>query len=188
MGYAISERAPGAVSASRNKEEAARSAFAKELLFFIPHLRAFAKGLCGDHRADDLVQETLTKALTFQNQYTPGTNMRAWLFTILRNGFYTEIRKTRLEVEDVGGWHADHVPQAACQDDAFSLTEFNSALSKLNADQREALMLVGASGFSYEEAAQICNVAVGTIKSRVSRARESLTKLLPELGYDSNPR
>jgi RNA polymerase sigma-70 factor (ECF subfamily) len=125
-------------------------------------------------RADDLVQETLLRALANVNSFEPGTNMSAWLFTILRNLFRSEYRKRRREVEDADGSYAQSLTSLPNQSSHLELDEFRKALELLPTDQRESLILVGASGFSYEEAAQICGCAVGTIKSRVNRARSRL--------------
>ena len=145
----------------------------------VPSLRAFAISLCGNvDRADDLVQETLLRALANINSFQPGTNMSAWLFTILRNLFRSEYRKRRREVEDGDGGYAETLKSQPEQNSRVEFEEFRVALSKLPPDQREALILVGASGFSYEEAAEICGCAVGTIKSRVNRARSRLSDLL----------
>jgi RNA polymerase sigma-70 factor (ECF subfamily) len=149
------------------------------LLGAVPSLRAFAISLCGNvDRADDLVQETLLRALANINSFQPGTNMSAWLFTILRNLFRSEYRKRRREVEDADGSYADTLKSQPEQNSRVEFEEFRGALSRLPPDQREALVLVGASGFSYEEAADICGCAVGTIKSRVNRARGRLAELL----------
>jgi RNA polymerase sigma-70 factor, ECF subfamily len=149
------------------------------VLSSIPNLRAFAISLCGNvDRADDLVQETILRALANIDSFQPGTNMAAWLFTILRNLFRSEYRKRRREVEDVEGKYADNMKSQPDQEGRIELQEFRAALAQLPSDQREALILVGASGFSYEEAAEICECAVGTIKSRVSRARARLAELL----------
>jgi RNA polymerase sigma-70 factor (ECF subfamily) len=129
-------------------------------------------------RADDLVQETMLRALANINSFQPGTNMSAWLFTILRNLFRSEYRKRRREVEDADGGYADTLKSQPEQNSRVEFEEFRTALAKLPQDQREALILVGASGFSYEEAAEICGCAVGTIKSRVNRARGRLASLL----------
>src|SRR5690606_12531850 len=118
------------------------------------------------------------KAWTNLASFTPGTNMRAWLFTILRNTFYSHHRKLRREVQDVEGEHAARLATRPAQDGHMEFRDFESALDRLPADQREALVLVGASGFSYEEAAEICHCAVGTVKSRVNRARAKLADLL----------
>src|SRR5262245_38390331 len=157
-----------------------------EMLAAVPRLRAFAMSLSGNmDRADDLVQETLTRALANFDSFQPGTNLTAWLFTILRNHFYSEYRKRRREVEDVEGKHSGSLKAHPEQIGHLELEEFRTALAKLPDDQREALILVGASGFSYEEAAQICGCAVGTIKSRLSRGRAQLARLL-DLKEDSD--
>jgi RNA polymerase sigma-70 factor (ECF subfamily) len=149
------------------------------MLAAVPGLRAFAMSLCGKmDRADDLVQETLLRALTNIDSFEPGTNMSAWLFTILRNLFRSEYRKRRREVEDADGRFSSSLKSQPAQPSHVEFEEFRAALAQLPPDQREALVLVGASGFSYEEAAQICGSAVGTIKSRVNRARTRLAELL----------
>jgi RNA polymerase sigma-70 factor (ECF subfamily) len=149
------------------------------MLAAVPSLRAFAISLSGNvDRADDLVQETLMRAMANVDSFQPGTNMSAWLFTILRNLFRSEYRKRRREVEDADGRHLDSLKSPPQQHSRLEFDEFRRALEKLLPDQREALILVGASGFSYEEAAAICESAVGTIKSRVNRARARLSKLL----------
>jgi RNA polymerase sigma-70 factor (ECF subfamily) len=149
----------------------------------VPSLRAFAISLCGNvDRADDLVQETLLRALANIDSFQPGTNMSAWLFTILRNHFRSEYRKRRREVEDSDGHYAESLKSQPAQIAQVEFAEFREALAQLPPDQREALVLVGASGFSYEEAANICSCAVGTIKSRVNRARTRLAELM---GIDS---
>jgi RNA polymerase sigma-70 factor (ECF subfamily) len=149
------------------------------ILAAVPSLRAFAISLCGNvDRADDLVQETLLRALANIHSFQPGTNMPAWLFTILRNLFRSEYRKRRREVEDPDGSYAETLKTHPEQTSHVEFKEFRTALASLPSDQREALILVGASGFSYEEAAAICGCAVGTIKSRVNRARTRLANLL----------
>ena len=149
------------------------------MLAAVPSLRAFGISLCGNvDRADDLVQETLLRALANIESFQPGTNMSAWLFTILRNLFRSEYRKRRREVEDADGSYAETLKSQPEQTSRVEFEEFRVALNKLPEDQREALILVGASGFSYEEAAAICECAVGTIKSRVNRARNRLADLL----------
>src|SRR5580704_13379070 len=150
-----------------------------QVLATVPSLRAFAISLCGNiDRADDLVQETLLRALSHIDSFEPGTNMPAWLFTILRNLFRSEYRKRRREVEDADGRYAETLKSHPEQTGRVEFEEFRTALAKLPSDQREALILVGASGFSYEDAAGICGCAVGTIKSRVNRARTRLADLL----------
>ena len=157
----------------------------QEILSSVPGLRAFAISLCGNvDRADDLVQEALLRALANIHSFQPGTNMSAWLFTILRNLFRSEYRKRRREVEDTDGSYADTLKSHPEQQSRVEFEEFRTALGKLPQDQREALLLVGASGFSYEEAAAICECAVGTIKSRVNRARTRLAELLSIDGTD----
>jgi RNA polymerase sigma-70 factor (ECF subfamily) len=154
-------------------------AIRQSVLNAIPSLRAFAISLCGNvDRADDLVQETMLRALANIHSFQPGTNMSAWLFTILRNHFRSEYRKRRREVEDADGSYADSLKSHPEQQGHVEFGEFRVALAKLPSDQREALILVGASGFSYEEAAHICGCAVGTIKSRVNRARTRLAELM----------
>jgi RNA polymerase sigma-70 factor, ECF subfamily len=149
------------------------------MLAAVPNLRAFAVSLCGDvDRANDLVQETLLRAWSHLESFEPGTNMSAWLFTILRNHFRTEYRKRRREVEDVDGGYAERLTSPEAQTGHIEFGELRKGLLHLPPDQREALILVGASGFSYEEAAQICDCAVGTIKSRVNRARAKLAEIL----------
>jgi RNA polymerase sigma-70 factor, ECF subfamily len=149
------------------------------LLAAVPNLRAFAISLSGNvDRADDLVQETMLRALANIDSFQPGTNMSAWMFTILRNLFRSEYRKRRREVEDTDGTYAAGLTSQPEQQSKVEYTELRNALAKLPSDQREALLLVGASGFSYEEAAEICQCAVGTIKSRVNRARHRLAELM----------
>ncbi len=150
-----------------------------DLIAVIPNLRAFAVSLCGNpDRADDLVQETLVKAWSNLGSFVEGTNLPAWLFTILRNIYYSEYRKRRREVADSDGAIAAKLATAPAQNGHMDLLDFRAALQQLPTDQREALILIGASGLSYEEAAQICGCAVGTMKSRVNRARNRLSELL----------
>lgn len=145
----------------------------------IGSLRAFAVSLCGDReRADDLVQETLFKAWNHLDSFKEGTNLKAWLFTILRNTYFSERRKRKREVEDADGSYAARLSSRAEQHGHMDMRDFQTALAELPDDQREALILVGAAGFSYEEAAEISECAVGTIKSRVNRARTRLGEML----------
>jgi RNA polymerase sigma-70 factor, ECF subfamily len=163
-----------------------------DLIAVIPNLRAFAVSLSGNpDRADDLVQETLVKAWSNIGSFVEGTNLPAWLFTILRNIYYSEYRKRRREVADPEGTIAGRLSTAPAQNGHMDLLDFNSALQQLPTDQREALILIGASGLSYEEAAGICGCAIGTMKSRVNRARNRLAELLSihsgcEFGQDSD--
>jgi RNA polymerase sigma-70 factor (ECF subfamily) len=157
----------------------------QEIMGAVPGLRAFAISLCGNvDRADDLVQEALLRALANIHSFQPGTNMSAWLFTILRNHFRSEYRKRRREVEDADGHYAESLTSHPEQHGQLEMTEFREALAKLPEEQREALILVGASGFSYEEAAEICGCAIGTVKSRVNRARTRLAELMSIQGVD----
>ena len=149
------------------------------LLGAVPSLRAFGISLTGDvDRADDLVQDTLVRALANVHRFEPGTNLNAWLFTILRNLFHSEYRKRRREVEDADGSYAASLRTAPDQQAHVDFEDLRAALAKLPHDQREALLLVGAQGFSYDDAAAICGCAVGTIKSRVNRARKRLAELM----------
>ncbi len=156
-----------------------RAEFTAGLMKALPSLRAFAISLSGRaERADDLVQDTLMRAWASADSFQPGTNLNAWLLTILRNLFHSEYRKRRREVQDEDGIYASRLSVQASQDAHLDVQDFRLALEMLPPDQREALLLVGASGFSYEEAADICQCAVGTIKSRVNRARTKLSELL----------
>jgi len=149
----------------------------------IPRLRAVAVSLTGSaDRADDLVQETMLRAYANIDKFEPGSNLAAWLFTILRNQFRSEYRKRKREVEDVDGHHVDSLTASPEQMGKVEFNELRAALTLLPPEQREALVLVGASGFSYEEAADICGCAVGTIKSRLNRARARLSQLLSPSG------
>jgi RNA polymerase sigma-70 factor, ECF subfamily len=149
------------------------------MLRSIPSLRAFAISLTGNiDQADDLVQEAIVRGLTYINQFQPGTNIEAWLFTILRNQFHTFYRKRRREVEDPDGGTAARLAVPPEQDGHVDLEDLKAALAQLPIDQREALLLVGPQGFSYAEAAAICGARIGTIKSRVNRARTRLAELL----------
>jgi len=156
-----------------------RTDFKADLLASIPSLRAFGLSLTGHaDRADDLVQETLVKAWHKQDTFKPGTNIRAWLFTILRNEFYSQMRKRGREVSDAQGALTERLASHPEQTGTLDLQDMKAALQQLPEDQREAIILVGASGLSYEEAAEVCGCAVGTVKSRVSRARDRLAEIL----------
>ena len=155
--------------------------FKTQLAQVIPHLRAFGRSLSGSRDlADDLVQETLLKAWAARQRFQAGTNMRAWTFIILRNLYLSQMRRARFK----GEWDdlvADRILAApASQDRHVELTDMQRALLHLPQPQREAMILVGAGGFAYEEAAEICGVAVGTIKSRVARGRVALETILTE--------
>lgn len=164
--------------------------FKRDMVALIPHLRAFARTLCGDATAaDDLAQDAVMKAWDARSSFQMGTNMKAWTFMILRNQFYSEKRRS---------WRSTQLDQEAAErtlvavDDPGSplaLDEMRLALKMLPSEQREALILVGAGGFAYEEAAEICDCAVGTVKSRVSRARKALQAILDAGHYtrDGSP-
>jgi len=168
-----------------DSEKARDEEFRKALIALIPQLRAFARTLAGDPTAaDDLAQDAMMKAWDARRSFELGTNMKAWTFMILRNQFYSEKRRS---------WRQTQLDQEAAErtlvavDDPASpvaLDELRMALGGLPAEQREALILVGAGGFAYEEAAEICDCAVGTVKSRVSRARKALQAILERGDYE----
>ncbi|HXT06554.1 MAG TPA: sigma-70 family RNA polymerase sigma factor [Roseiarcus sp.] len=162
-----------AASEARTKE------FREGLIREMKDLRAFAVSLSGSfHQADDLLQETMLKAWSNAGSFIPGTNMRAWLVTILRNTYYSQYRKRGREVPDTDGVYAARLATPPNQESSVDMSDFLIALSKLAPEHRDVLLMVGASGLSYEETAQICGVAVGTIKSRLNRARGRLADLL----------
>jgi len=157
----------------------ASGTFKRDLTGTIPHLRAFARGLCGrSDLADDLVQETLLRAWAARDRFTAGTSMRAWTFTILRNNYLTEMRRNRFRGDYDETTAERLLVTAAGQEAPLHLADLHRALLTLAPERREALLLVGAGGFSYEEAADICGCAVGTIKSRVGRARAALAAMI----------
>jgi len=173
-------------SAGRPEEDPIRDeAFRRELVALIPHLRAFARTLSGDPTAaDDLAQDAMMKAWDARASFEMGTNMKAWTFMILRNQFYSEKRRS---------WRQTQLDQEAAErtlvavdnpEAPVALDELRLGLAMLPIEQREALILVGAGGFAYEEAAEICGCAVGTVKSRVSRARRALQGILESGSYD----
>lgn len=166
-----------------------REGFKRELVALIPHLRAFARTLTGDATsADDLAQDAMMKAWDARESYQMGTNMKAWTFMILRNQFYSEKRRSWRQTQldpDV----AERTLVATDDPESpVALDELRLGLAMLPPEQREALILVGAGGFAYEEAAAICDCAVGTVKSRVSRARRALQALLETGAYDRDGR
>ncbi|NLS28996.1 hypothetical protein S2M10_40100 [Sphingomonas sp. S2M10] len=172
---------PGANAAPVEHVSLSDPEFKTQLAQVIPHLRAFGRSLSGSRDlADDLVQETLLKAWAARKRFQAGTNMRAWTFIILRNLYLSQMRRARFK----GEWDdlvADRLLAApASQDRHVELADMQRALLHLPQPQREALILVGAGGFAYEEAAEICQVAVGTIKSRVARGRVALEALMSE--------
>ena len=149
------------------------------LLDVLPHLRAFARSLTRNRdQADDLVNDAIVRAISASQQFTPGTNFKAWIFTILRNLFYNEGRKRHSKFSSLDDLTVNEPSISASQEASLEFCDFRRAFWQLTDDHREVLILVGASGLSYEEAAEVCNCAVGTIKSRVSRARNELVRLL----------
>lgn len=161
--------------------------FKKDLTALIPHLRAFSRSLCGNATlADDVAQDALLKAWNARERFIPGSNLKAWTFTILRNQFYSIKRRS---------WRATSLePEVAEQtivansdaEQSMHLNDLRRGLDMLKDDQREAIILIGASGLSYEEAAEICECAVGTIKSRVSRARKALETIMNSGNFDND--
>jgi RNA polymerase sigma-70 factor (ECF subfamily) len=160
------------------------------MLATIPRLRAFANSLCRNaDQADDLVQETLLRGCANISSFLPGSNMTAWLFTILRNHFYSECRKRRRTYESIDD-HVEILTEPPAQIARAEYAELCAALTKLRTEEREAVILIGASGFSYAEAAKICGCAEGTVKSRVHRGRTRLAELLSiekSGGFDAFP-
>lgn len=158
----------------------------EELVEHLPAMRAFAISLTRNTAvADDMVQDTLVKAWTNIDKFDPGTNLRAWLFTILRNTYYSHHRKAKHEVADADGVLTESLSQKPDHDGRLQMADFRDAFAELPDEQREALLLVGASGFAYEEAAEMCGVALGTMKSRVNRGRKRLAELM-HLDEDDN--
>ncbi|WP_248307976.1 sigma-70 family RNA polymerase sigma factor [Bosea sp. AS-1] len=164
------------------------------MLAFEPQLRAYAMSLSRSaDRSDDLVQETLLRAISKVDTFRPGTNLGAWLTTILRNCYLSDLRRRRHEVEDADGCYSEALRAAPEQEGQLEYKEFCSALREIPFDQREALMLVGAAGLSYEDTATLCRTTTGTIKSRINRARSRLAALLSiesvnEIGFDNQTR
>lgn len=170
----------------RDQENDNAADFKHELTAVIPHLRAFARGLCGrPDMADDLVQEAMLKAWAARDRFEPGTSMRAWTFVILRNAYLTDMRRNRFRGDYDETVAEKILTTPAGQEEPLHLSDMHRALMTLAPERREALLLVGAGGFSYEEAAKICDCAVGTIKSRVGRARAAITEMLEQ---DSVPK
>lgn len=164
---------------TQSHQTAAHADPREEIPGHIPALRAFAISLTRNvPEADDLVQETILKAWSNIEKFTAGTDMRAWLFTILRNTFFSSKRKTRREVADSDGVHAASIYEKPHHDGRLAFTDFSRAFDQLTPEHREVLILVGANGYSYEEAAGMMGVAVGTAKSRANRARARLCDLL----------
>ncbi len=163
----------------RARTEPVDQAFTEGVLAIVPSLRTFAISLTrATDRAEDLVQETVLRAISKQQQFEAGTSLQGWLFTILRNQFLSDHRKAVREVEDVDGSYAATMISVPDQEDRIMIQDLEAALGKLPQGQREAIMLVGADGLSYEEAAEALGCAVGTVKSRVNRARKNLAELI----------
>lgn len=166
----------------------------QQMLALQPQLRAYAMSLSRSaDRSDDLVQETLLRAISKIDSFRPGTNLGAWLTTILRNCYLSDLRRRRHEVEDADGCYSEALRSAPEQEGHLEYREFCSALRAIPFDQREALMLVGAAGLSYEDTATLCRTTTGTIKSRINRARARLAALLSiesvdEIGFDGQTR
>jgi RNA polymerase sigma-70 factor (ECF subfamily) len=179
---------------TKDGKEAGALTVQQQMLALAPNLRAFALSICGSaDKADDLVQETMLRAITRIDSFQPGTNLGAWLTTILRNCFLSELRKRRYEVEDADGAYAHALRAAPEQESALEFKELRAALREIPFNQREALLLVGAAGLSYEDTATICQATTGTIKSRINRARSRLAALLAiesvdEIGSDNQTR
>jgi RNA polymerase sigma-70 factor (ECF subfamily) len=154
-------------------------AIERAMLAAVPDMRAFALSLCHKRdRVDDLVQEALLRAIANIQSFQGGTNMTAWLFTILRNNFLNEYRKSRHEVSDANEYFVGTMTSQPDQEAHLQFDELRDALARLPHEQREAVILVGGAGLSYEEAAKICRCAVGTMKSRAFRARARLAELM----------
>ncbi|MCB2075298.1 MAG: sigma-70 family RNA polymerase sigma factor [Novosphingobium sp.] len=155
--------------------------FKRALVDVAPHLRAFARGLCGSpDRADDLAQEAMLRAWAARERFAAGTNFRAWTFTILRNFFYSEARRSQFHGEYDEAVAERILKAPASQEDALDLADALRALQSIPETHREALMLVVGAGMSYEDVAEICGIALGTVKSRVSRARAMLEEIIEE--------
>ncbi|WP_449410348.1 sigma-70 family RNA polymerase sigma factor [Methylobacterium komagatae] len=170
------------------KADACSAAFRDGLMAAVPALQTYAQSLVGNaSRADDLVQEALLKAWANQDRFVPGTKLKAWLFTILRNQFYSECRRARREVEDIDGVIAGQIATPAPQEHGSDLQVVLSRMAQLPAAQREALLLVGAQGMTYEAAAEVLGCQTGTVKSRVSRARAYLCQHLAPSSMPTSP-
>jgi len=164
--------------------------FREEVALLVPHLRAFARSLTsGDvHLADDIVQDTVVNALQAQHQFTPGTNLKAWLFTILRNRFRSVIARKHVTAEVPDDDLERHSWVPAEQESRIEVAAFKRAFGALSVTHREVLVLVAVHGLPYEQVAAICSCEVGTVKSRVNRARAMLKKMLLEDMLPVDPR
>jgi len=177
------------MSASSPPSVEADQIFRDQLVALIPSLRSFARGLCGGRdMADDLAQDAMTRAWAARASYAQGTNFRAWMFMILRNQFYTTIRKN----SRMTSWDPEVAErvlvEAPAQQEGIHVSDVAKALQKLPAEQREVLLIIGANGASYEEAAEIIGCAIGTVKSRLARGRKALALLIDGPDPDNQPR
>ncbi len=188
-GRDVAEVEANAAEAPATKTPAARAdrttlppaQFNKLLTESLPHMRAFARSLTEDRAlADDLTQEAATRALANRDGYHAGTNFRAWVFTIVRNCFYSEFRRKWRRVEKSNDEALVRAGAPETQESGLYLEDFKRAFTQLSEEQRESLVLVGACGFDYAQAAEIVGCAVGTMKSRVSRGRAELRSLLDD--------
>jgi RNA polymerase sigma-70 factor, ECF subfamily len=162
--------------------------FDADLVALLPTLKAYALSLCRNGAmADDLVQGASTGAMGSASSFQVGSSMRAWLFTILRNQYFSTLRKRRREVEDVDGKSADQLSVRPSQNDAVDLNDTMRAMRKLPTIHSDLLMLLGPGGLTYDEAAQKSGCAIGTIKSRAHRARGSLTAMMAQLERHAAP-
>jgi len=163
----------------RAHTEPVDQAFIDGIMASLSRLRAYAISLTRNvDQAEDLVQETILKAISKHERFESGTNLQAWLFTILRNLFFSTRRRSQREVEDPDGAHAAALTTIPDQEDRIVVQNLGEALAQLPQEQREAILLVGAEGLSYDETAEALGVKVGTIKSRVNRARNRLADLM----------
>ena len=163
------------------------SEFSQGVVDLVPHLRAFARMITQNHdKANDLVQDTIVRALKAEHQFTPGTNLKAWMFTILRNLHVNNLRRNKIRFDSIEDGALDYFAIAPSQESYLEFQELKRCMAMLSREHREILILVGASGFSYEEAAEICGCAVGTIKSRLSRGRQELFAMM--MDSDDNTR
>lgn len=162
-----------------HREALPEKEFKRALTEVAPHLRAFARALCGNRDyADDLAQETMLRAWAARDRYAAGTNFKAWTFTILRNHFYSEARRSRFHGEYDEAVAERTLRAPAGQESALELADVLRALTAIPDTYREALILVAAGNLSYDEVASICGIALGTVKSRVCRARAMLSQII----------
>lgn len=169
----------GEAAAGDNITEASEEDFRDEIVSLIPSLRAFARGLCRDRElADDLVQDAMMRAWASRHTYKPGTNCRAWMFTILRNRFYSIARKKGIKTVFEPEAAERILTQEPTQEDTIHLNDVNEAMAKLPEHQREVLLLIVGAGLSYEEAADVAGCNIGTVKSRLNRGRAAIKELI----------